>query len=616
MTCNVALFAQRCNLDAQTVTRVAHGGRRGRAVAMPLPYESGQPIENIEITAPAAGGGNDWSFGWTGDYGDAVVHLPPGDFTFGIHGPLPQGSEGRPYRPELSLPPDREEIKVTAPRLKADPFELPLMTLNAVDALMGNINPFNLSKVPTGKDLYEQRYGTGKATLKSDKIEEGGGSLLRNKARGSDFPASEGIATGHRPYDDTGRQYHPKGKILESEDRLYKLERRYGGLTGEIAIKELQRIGIGGGLLTLQFAENVQRKMLYVPSDLTRAEIEAITASVLRKEVIDVGYVLAVLQLLKVNRILYATVVAALSMLILRLVRGEGLVEIDPDTGDFRWSPPEDFVPRRIVDAEGIKEIKSVKHGWDIEVLPWDRPGHRWVNPDPSDFPSPKRSPLPQDVWRDALDEAAQRHWDELEDAFGRPLNPRLPDVELQLNSVGDVIRIQVRMRDAFARTQENRSPRFRQGSNPEWTRRNNEEKTGGAAGYLALKHFVDKTYGTLSEFKEFMDVIKGAVIINGRAAHSWADVHAAIGSGMYQLDMDKLIWGVFYNEIQDRMYGELAGYEKKVFKETLGSSSWAMRYGLPTTWARRFGMPGAPIPSGSTVVRHMKRLTGGFGRW
>ena len=119
------------------------------------------------------------------------------------------------------------------------------------------------------------------------------------------------------------------------------------------------------------------------------------------------------------------------------------------------------------------------------------------------------------------------------------------------------------------------------------------DTKTKSQLAYLSLLNLVNKTWGEVSELKDFLDILFDNVQVNGRSGRNltFNELIQALQDGELDVDADQLLVDLATEELLDTYIAALSQFEKRVLLESLPLDHPLLNmYGNPSTWARRLG--------------------------
>lgn len=119
------------------------------------------------------------------------------------------------------------------------------------------------------------------------------------------------------------------------------------------------------------------------------------------------------------------------------------------------------------------------------------------------------------------------------------------------------------------------------------------DSKTKSQLIYLSGLNLVNKTWGPISELKDFIDIFFDNVTVSGRSGHNltWEQLFQAVQDGEAELDVDQFLVDLVVEELLDTYIGALSQLEKNALLDALPPSHPLLNmYGNPSTWARRLG--------------------------
>jgi hypothetical protein len=155
-----------------------------------------------------------------------------------------------------------------------------------------------------------------------------------------------------------------------------------------------------------------------------------------------------------------------------------------------------------------------------------------------------------------------------------------------QFGNVETQIRTDIRLRQIrFRRTETRPSP---QKTSRVESRLRKDGKSKWQEAYLAGLLFVNKWYGPISEAKDFLDVLKENLIINGRRMNKYESLDTWWKSLVnmdhdVELDMDGFLIGLMEEYLTDLLIGKMSQKEKELLLKHLGPSHWVVNaFGNP----------------------------------
>ena len=116
------------------------------------------------------------------------------------------------------------------------------------------------------------------------------------------------------------------------------------------------------------------------------------------------------------------------------------------------------------------------------------------------------------------------------------------------------------------------------------------DQKWASQLYYMMILKLVNRTWGTVSEVIDMMEVIFRSITVDGKKIN-WTDPDSIerLLHGDIEVDMEALVIGALQEQTMDMLIGMMSQAEKRLMLRLFGPSHWVNNlFGMPSTWIRR----------------------------